>query len=198
MEKEVVFYNPKDQSERATVTLKFTVGGLEYDWIHDLVVITEPNGGYITSNNAFRFSDLHQIKEFLDYTRGNSKSFYHYWFGGGAFPATGHTTGSFATTAGAQTGIFGTWNDDGTIMPQFSAPVWTGTTYLNLPFIVDEGYIYGTNTPTGVFDFAGWYTPIPGNLEGNSPPGWETHRLPVEAPTFEDKTTSQPPEESKR
>lgn len=197
MEKEVVFYNPKDQSERATVTLKFTVGGLEYDWIHDLVVITDLNGGYITSNNVFRFSDLTQIKEFLDYARGNSKSFYHYWFGGGAFPATGHTTGSFATTAGAKTGIFGTWNDDGTIKPQFSAPIWTGTTYLNLPFFVDEGYIYGTNTPTGVFDFAGWYTPIPGSLEGNSPPGWETHRLPVEAPTFEDKTTSQPPEESK-
>ena len=88
----ITWYNPQDPSQTVTMTLLFTVGGSEFDWTQDYIVVTDQNGGQVLSNNVFPYSSLNQIETELNPALGSSTNFESYWFGGGAWQAEGYFT----------------------------------------------------------------------------------------------------------
>jgi len=193
------WYNPQDTSQKVKMTLQWTVGGSEYDWPYDWIVITDQNGGNILSSNVFNSYDLTTIEQQLNYQFNDPYAYARYWFGGGGV-YTGH---------GETTTMFG-----GQVTDALAHPLswWGGTSpspIITIPalppmyigeLMIYEGYAYDTsktNTAKGQqcpYEFPGWYVPAPGNTEGTFgvPPYWESHRLPIEAPVINDAINTVP------
>ncbi len=192
----ITFYNPQDTSQKVKMTLQWTAGGLEYDWPYDWIVITDKDGGNILSNNVFNSYDLSQVETQLNYQLGSSIAYAHYWFGGGSYPGHGETTWMGGQITDGLAHSLGTW-DDGS-----AAPCWTVhvPNYPTISQMLYEGYAYDTtktNTASGQpcpYEFPGWYVPAPGNTEGTFgvPPDWQSHRLPITAPTINDAQNTIP------
>ena len=193
------WYNPNNPSQTARMTLHFTVGSSEYDWTHDFIVVTDQNGGDITSSNTFNAFSQNVITSQLNHDENNPYSYYRYWYGGGTIYTVpdghAHSRGAGVIPNGSPsvgTRQLMNW-DDGSVAPFFVYTTPVGSSPLPVTFVIDEDYIYGTDTQTGNTDFPGWYTPVPGNTEGyTAPPQWQLHRLPVPVTTINNLDRADP------
>jgi hypothetical protein len=201
----ITWYNPQDTSQTVTMTLLFTVGGSEFDWTQDYIVVTEQNGGQVLSNNVFPYSSLNQIETELNPALGSSTNFESYWFGGGAWQAEGYFTepsmgGPVNYGPASSYGIPSNLarRADGSMSPVFPIPpIPNGMGTLPFPASIgvdSEGYKYPTTTvDPSAPSFPGWYVPAPANTEGIAISGdWQNYRLPVGANVITDKNNLRP------
>jgi len=184
------WYNPQDPTQKVQMKLLFTVGGSEYDWTQDWIVVTEKDGGQIFPNNVFPYSSLNQIEQELNPAFASPTNFRSYWFGGGNWLSHGHTDFG-GPIAGTPSRLM--VQADGSVTPAY---VLITPPYGSHAYIDDEGYSYPTSNTNQDFDFPGWYVPSPQNQEGvtgqNVPSDWWNYRMPAAANVINDKNNLQP------
>lgn len=148
----VTFTNPKDSAETVKVTLVWSFVDSDMALVDNLLFVTASNAGPIEAYNTFMAYDQNAIIQQLNWQSGSDWTFYRYWFGGGNI-----FKGTYQNAAGgAVTGIIPSWGD-GSAKPVGGAPVAGG--YMGAA-LLSEGYISGTSTINGVYEYAGWYAPF--------------------------------------
>jgi hypothetical protein len=195
----ITFYNPQDANQKIKMTMQWTAGGLEYDWPYDWVVITDKDGGSILSNNVFNSYDLSTIETQLNYQLGSPYAYVCYWFGGsGVYTGHGETTSMWAQVSDGVAHPLSWWGDDNSPSPIIRIPplppLYIGQLMLYEGYAYDTPQTSMTNGYPCPYEFPGWYVPAPGSIEGTFgvPPNWQSHRLPITAPTINDAQNTLP------
>ena len=198
------WYNPQDPNQKVKMTLLFTVGGSEFDWSQDYIVVTEQNGGQVFQNNVFPYSSLSEIEKQLNPAFSVATNFESYWLGGGSWKANGYWLeySMFGSTRFGPANQYPAANPslvrlaDGSMSPLFQVMPVPGL-YPQAVGVDSEGYKYNTqDIDPDAPCFPGWYTPSPINTEGitgnNVPSDWQNYRLPVGANVINDKNNLRP------
>jgi hypothetical protein len=196
--RDILWYNPLDPTETATMHLQFTTGSSEFDVsssLEGMFVITDEGGGFLSSVNAFEASAGPHIESFLNYSKGWEWNFANYWFGGG--PHFKGTTVYLELQVGEdksyakETGEFKRWDDDNSP----AALVGPVRGIRQFYYLVAEGYILDEPRKTSeanpnwgdIYEYPGWYVP-----DVLKPDNWYNKRIPVNAYVYNNRIDTIP------
>ena len=190
----IIFYNPLDVTETMKLNLLWSFGDYDrYGWNDNLLFITTPDGGSTlapTTEMTFLAANEPSIRQQLNWQSGNDWTFNRYWYGGG---------NTFKGTTVTYSVVDGNKEHTGVIIEQSGKsiaklqPEGYNDRYLLTEGYVHPNYLSGGPRETGIYEYAGWYTPSPNAVEliGNAPSDWDDWRFPL-SPNINSNPTTTP------